>query len=129
MSLVTIFTTLNQYMLDNYSEPLKINLPDVTFDDTGIDKWISVDFQPTSADSVAFNGTIEGRELIAGVYTVRAYAEYKVVSLVVADEVKGLLRGKQLSNGVHLGNATITPPIDLENNLWETSLTFDVTQF
>lgn len=129
MSLKDISVTLDKYMRDNYSVPLNINYSSSTFDSEGKDSWISVGYNPIESEMGAFDGTPQGVEIIHGLYTVRCYGNYKIASLTVADEVKDILIGAELDFRVSVGSPSITPPIDLEGDLWETTLNFRVMQF
>ena len=129
MSLQEISVTLDDFMNDNYSTPANINYSSAVFNSEGKSTWIAVGYNPIESEMGAFNGTAQGVEIINGLYTVRCYGKYKITSLGVADEVKNILIGAELDFRVSVGSPSITPPIDLTDGLWETTLNFKVIQF
>lgn len=127
MGLLNISAKLDQYMIQNYTTPLNINLADVPFDDSDKDSWISVRFNPTGADLIGLDGTTQGRQELSGLYTVRCYAQYRKTSLMVADEVKELLDGLVLDS-IYLDNGIPIPPIELDGDIWETTINFRLSE-
>lgn len=127
MSLLNISAKLDQYVIQNYSNPLNVNMADVPFDDSNKDTWISIRFNPTGANLIGLDGTSQGRQELSGLYTVRCYANYRKTSLSIADEVKLLLDGLQIDS-LYLENGEPTPPIELDGNIWETTLNFRLTE-
>lgn len=127
MGLLNISAKLDQYVIQNYSSPANVNMADVPFDDSNKDTWISVRFNPTGANLIGLDGTSQGRQELSGLYTVRCYANYRKTSLSIADEVKALLDGLVLDS-IYLDNGIPIPPIELDGDIWETTINFRLSE-
>ena len=97
MKLIEVASNLDKYVVENWIEPLNVNLADVPFDSSSMDKWIRVRYSPSSSNLIGLDGN-KGREELVGIYRVTAYARYRKTSLVVADDVKAMLDGLILNN-------------------------------
>lgn len=122
-----ITAELQLYFMNNWTEtPLK--LPDFPFDDTSIDKWIAISYDPVRNDIMGCNGTTTGRLNYMGLFRVYCYAERRMDCYKLADSVSTFLNGKSLPKNIEVGIAQHSSVVDLDTNLFEMKVSFTVNQ-
>ena len=126
-SSLEITAELQIYFMNNWTEtPLK--LPDFPFDDTDIPKWISISYAPIVNDIIGCNGTTTGRLNYNGLFSVYCYAESRMDVFKLADSVSTFLNGKQLTKNIRVGIGQHNSVLDLDSNLFELKVLFEVDQ-
>lgn len=106
--------------------PLK--LPDFPFDDTSIDKWIAISYDPVRNDIMGCDGSSTGRINYMGLFRVYCYAERRMDCYKLADDVTAFLNGKSLNKNIEVGIAQHSSVVDLDTNLFEMKVSFEVNQ-
>lgn len=127
MSLLEINAELELYFMNNWTaSPLKIS--DFPFDDTGIDKWIAISYDAIQNTIMGCDGTTTGRINQSGLLRVYCYAERRMIVNQLADEVATFLNGKSLPKNIEVGIGQHSSVIDLDSNLFELKVSFEVNQ-
>ncbi len=124
MSLLTVASTLDKFLIDNYPEKDNISLDDDEFSTDGKDTWISATYIPVNREIIGTNNRIED----IGLYMIRCYAEYKKPCLGVADTVTSLLDEQYLDNNVFIEVGEVVSCVNLDGNLYEATVNFRVTR-
>lgn len=126
-SSLDITAELQLYFRDNWTEtPLK--LPDFPFDDTGIDKWIAISYAPIINSIIGCNGTTTGRLNYNGLFSVYCYSELRMNTYDLADKVTAFLAGVVLPLNIRVGIAQHGQVHDLDTDLFELQVTFEIDQ-
>jgi len=97
-------------------------------DPTTLDSFISLAYSPIKNESFGFDGTTNGRILYSGLYKIFCYAKNYNQVLILADEVKTFLNGKELDD-IHLGIGQDSEINDLGNGFIQILSSFHVDQW
>jgi len=126
---------LDTYFQDNwsstgiqYADENRPRVGGVLTDPSTLDSFISLKYDPVENDSYGFDGTATGRIEYAGLQKVFCYAKNSTKALLLADQIKTFLNGKQLNN-IHISIGQDGSPKDLGNNFHEVLCSFDVSQW
>lgn len=107
------------------STPYK--LPDFPFDDNGVDKWIEVAFAPIDNQIIGYGDGV-GRINYKGNFIVWCRAERLDNCYILADEVVSVFANKSLPLNIEIGIPQFSPIRDLESELYELKVSFEVNQ-
>ena len=97
-------------------------------DDTSLDKWIAISYDPIINTIMGVNGTSTGRLNYNGLFRVYCYAERRMEVYKLADAVCTFLNGKSLNKNIEVGIGQHSSVIDLDSNLFELKVSFEVNQ-
>ncbi len=127
MATYDLMQKIDKYFQDNWITT-EIQFPGQSLDDTTLDDFISLKYEPVDNTPYGMDGTATGRIEYMGLYKVYCYAKSDVKAFILADAVKTFLNGKQLDD-VYVEIGQDNSVNDLHNNLHETICVFNVSQW
>lgn len=118
---------LDTYFQNNWTET-SIQFQGQQLDTTGLDKFISLIYNPVENDAYGFDGSATGRLKYAGLYKVFCYAKNPTKAFLLADQVKAFFNGKEVGN-ITIGIGQDGSSTDLGIDFEEVLCSFDVSQW
>ena len=119
---------LDTYFQDNWTST-PIQFQGQSLDTASIDSFISLIYSPVENETYGLDGTENGRILYSGLYKIFCYAKNYNKVLILADEVKTFLNGKEFPESMHIGIGQDGSPTDLDNGFIEILTIFNVDQW
>lgn len=131
-SSLDIAAELQIYFIQNIADlGLAINqlkISGMNFDDSNVSEWIEINYSPVFNQLIGLNGTTTGRIESTGLISVYCRNEIRMNCYKMADDVSTFLNGKVLPLDIRVGIGQHNPIVDLESNLFELKVTFEVSQ-
>lgn len=106
----------------------QLKIAGMPFDDNSVNEWIELSYQPIYNKLIGFNGTTTGRLNYSGLLNVYCRNEVRMNCFKMADDVSSFLNGKILPLDIRVGIGQHGQILDLESNLFEIKVSFDIEQ-
>ena len=119
--------TIDTHFNDNWTDT-PIQFQGQELDNTGMDNFISLIYNPVENETYGLDGTPTGRILFSGIYKVFIYAKNYNKALILADAIKSFLNGTQI-NHIHVGLGQDGAVNDIGNGFKEILTTFVVNEW
>ena len=128
MSAKLISTELKRYFGINWKDT-PINISSDTFNDSGLEQWISISYSPLVNSSISFDGTTTGRVENIGLFSVLCYSrKNRDDALDLSDDIGTFLNGKILPYDIQVQIGQQQTPINLDGSVWEVIIEFRVVK-